>query len=59
VLRSKGIWIEQVVAPTRPAIAAKLRSGALVVVLQFAIAGDANVLDVFFIDLEPFESDYH
>ncbi|HLB11241.1 MAG TPA: hypothetical protein VK617_17050 [Gemmatimonadaceae bacterium] len=47
------------VAPTRPVIAVKLRSGVPVVVLQFAIVGDANVLDVFFIDGEPFESDYH
>jgi hypothetical protein len=59
VRRITGVWIEQVVAPTRPVIAVKLRSGVPVVVLQFAIVGDANVLDVFFIDGEPFESDYH
>jgi len=59
VRRITGVWIEQVVAPTRPAIAVKLRSGAPVVVLQFVIVDDANVLDVLFIDGEPFESDYH
>jgi hypothetical protein len=59
VRRVAGVWIEQVVAPTRPSIAVKLRSGAPVVVLQFVIVDDANVLDVLFIDGEPFESDYH
>jgi len=59
VQRITGVWIEQVVAPTRPAIAAKLRGGAPVIVLQFVIVGDADVLDVLFIDGEPFESDYH
>jgi hypothetical protein len=59
VRRSTEVWIEQVVAPTRPAIAIKLRSGAPVVVLQFVIVGDANVLDVLFIDGEPFQADYH
>ena len=57
--RADGHWSSTEVAPTHPQIATKLGAGEPMIVLQFVIAGDSNVLDVCFMDGEPFAEEYH
>ena len=59
VFRPHADWVRREVAPSHPAAAQAILGGAPAVSLEFAIAGERDVVDVVFFENEPVAGEYH